>query len=166
MRLFITLFLILCSLFVNAQTTNIYQPPYKLMQQAAAQKQAQYDAFFNKYYDFVNSININHLDAEDENYNAKELERYFKESAFNIKKALENNPSKTIGYTNLLNNLISEYIGNQSRRNILQSFNLRNKFFDDFKSLRESDPDKFLKMLKDLDDKWGGNSEVRIWSAY
>ena len=60
----------LCSLFVNAQTTNIYQPPYKLMQQAAAQKQAQYDAFFNKYYDFVNSINITHLDAEDENYNA------------------------------------------------------------------------------------------------
>lgn len=75
----------------------IYQPPWELIQQAAAKKQQVYDNALatSKLFD---SIPIQHLQGVDDVANVKEKQRYYAESADNIAKAIQNDPAKAQHY--------------------------------------------------------------------
>ena len=85
----------------------IYQPPWELMQQAAAQKQKVYDAAIASTKLFDN-IPIEHLQGEDDVYNVQEKQRYYAENAANIAKAIQNDPSKAQQYLNNIDSLQKE----------------------------------------------------------
>lgn len=157
--------LLFCSLFVDAQRNTIYQPSYGLMQQAAGKKQAEYDYALKACNDFQ-QIQIYHLNSEVENSNVAEKQRYYNEYAANIQEAIKKDPMNAQAYLNQLNNVKIERANDLDIQKIETSFFERQKFFEDFKSLRISDPDKFLKMVKEADNKWSGNSLNGIWTAY
>ena len=85
----------------------IYQPPWELMQQAAAQKQKVYDTAIASAKLFDN-IPIEHLQGEDDVYNVQEKQRYYAENAANIAKAIQNDPSKAQQYLNNIDSLQKE----------------------------------------------------------
>lgn len=165
MKILTVFSLLFCSLFVDAQRNTIYQPPYGLMQQAAAKKQLEYDYAMKECYDFQ-QIPIHHLNAADENYNVAEKQRYYNEYAANIQENIRKDPMNALAYINILNKVKIERTNDKDLKKIETSYFEREKFFEDFKSLRISDPDKFLKMLKEADSKWSGNSLISIWSPH
>ena len=85
----------------------IYQPPWELMQQAAAKEQQIYDAAVASTKIFDN-LQIDHLQGEDDVYNVKEKQRYYAENAANIAKAIQNDPSKARQYMNNIEALSKE----------------------------------------------------------
>ena len=85
----------------------IYQPPWELMQQAAAQKQKVYDTAIASTKLFDN-IPIEHLQGEDDVYNVQEKQRYYAENGANIAKAIQNDPSKAQQYLNNIDLLQKE----------------------------------------------------------
>ena len=85
----------------------IYQPPWELMQQAAAKKQQQYDNAIATSKLF-NDIPIQHLQGVDDVANVKEKQRYYAESADMIAKAIQNDPSKVNQYMSSLEALGKE----------------------------------------------------------
>ena len=85
----------------------IYQPPWELMQQAAAKEQQIYDTAIATAKLFDN-LQIDHLQGEDDVYNVKEKQRYYAENAANIAKAIQNDPSKARQYMNNIEALSKE----------------------------------------------------------
>lgn len=75
----------------------IYQPPWELIQQAAAKKQQVYDNALATSKLF-NNIPIQHLQGVDDVANVKEKQRYYAESADNIAKAIQNDPANAQHY--------------------------------------------------------------------
>lgn len=161
MKTLTILSLLFCSLYIDAQ----YKPPYGLMQQAAAKKQAEYDYAMKECNDFE-QIPIHHLDSEVDNANAAEKQRYYSEYAENIREAVRKDPMNSLAYLSVLNKVKMERNNDMQLQKIEASYYERQKFFEDFKSLRISNPDKFLKMVKDADNKWSGDSLDGIWTAY
>ena len=123
----------------------IYQPPWELMQQAAAQKQKIYDAAIASTKLFDN-IPIEHLQGEDDVYNVQEKQRYYAESAANIAKAIQNDPSKAQQYLNNIDSLQKELqkdmtSGDLSK--IIGSAQAYKKWQEDNKKLKEDDASRY-----------------------
>lgn len=123
----------------------IYQPPWELIQQAAAQKQKIYDAAIASTKLFDN-IPIEHLQGEDDVYNVKEKQRYYAESAANIAKAIQNDPSKAQQYLNNIDSLQKELqkdmtSGDLSK--IIGSAQAYKKWQEDNKKLKEDDASRY-----------------------
>lgn len=174
MKPLIPLFVLFFSLAANAQNSNIYQPPWKLIQQAAAQKQQLYDGVFQRANLLRNVVSqIKHLDGKDDVANVKEKQRYYFESLENITKYASNNPQNAASLHINIDNLQKELLTDFTTGDIFKieaSYFAREKFFEDFKSLRDSKPEKFLEMLKEGDYKYktkhSGNSLDETWNAY
>lgn len=123
----------------------IYQPPWELIQQAAAQKQKIYDtAIANA--KLFNNIPIDHLQGEDDVYNVKEKQRYYAESAANIAKAIQNDPARAQQYMNNIEALSKELqkdmtSGDLSK--IIGSAQAYKKWQEDNKKLKEDDASRY-----------------------
>ena len=85
----------------------IYQPPWELIQQAAAKKQQVYDNALATSKLF-GDIPIQHLQGVDDVANVKEKQRYYAESADMIAKAIQNDPAKAQQYMSSLEALGKE----------------------------------------------------------
>ena len=123
----------------------IYQPPWELMQQAAAQKQKVYDAAIASAKLFDN-IPIEHLQGEDDVYNVQEKQRYYAENAANIAKAIQNDPSKAQQYLNNIDSLQKELqkdmtSGDLSK--IIGSAQAYKKWQEDNKKRKEDDASRY-----------------------
>ena len=123
----------------------IYQPPWELMQQAAAQKQKIYDAAIASTKLFDN-IPIEHLQGEDDVYNVQEKQRYYAENAANIAKAIQNDPSKAQQYLNNIDSLQKELQKDMTSgdlSHIVGSAQAFKKWQEDNKKLKEDDPSRY-----------------------
>ena len=123
----------------------IYQPPWELMLQAAAQKQKIYDDAIASTKLFDN-IPIEHLQGEDDVYNVQEKQRYYAESAANIAKAIQNDPSKAQQYLGNIESLQRELqkdmtSGDLSK--IIGSAQAYKKWQEDNKKLKEDDASRY-----------------------
>lgn len=123
----------------------IYQPPWELIQQAAAKEQQIYDAAVASTKIFDN-LQIDHLQGEDDVYNVKEKQRYYAENAANIAKAIQNNPSKARQYMNNIEALSKELqkdmtTGDLSK--IIGSAQAYKKWQEDNKKLKEDDASRY-----------------------
>ena len=123
----------------------IYQPPWELMQQAAAKEQQIYDAAIASTKLFDN-LQIDHLQGEDDVYNVKEKQRYYAENAANIAKAIQNDPSKARQYMNNIEALSKELqkdmtSGDLSK--IIGSAQAYKKWQEDNKKRKEDDPSRY-----------------------
>ena len=123
----------------------IYQPPWELMQQAAAQKQKVYDAAIASTKLFDN-IPIEHLQGEDDVYNVQEKQRYYAENAANIAKAIQNDPSKAQQYLNNIDSLQKELQKDFTTGDISKiqgSAQAYKKWQEDNKKLKEDDASRY-----------------------
>ena len=123
----------------------IYQPPWELMQQAAAQKQKVYDTAIASAKLFDN-IPIEHLQGEDDVYNVKEKQRYYAESAANIAKAIQNDPSKAQQYLGNIESLQRELQKDFTTGDISKiqgSAQAYKKWQEDNKKLKEDDASRY-----------------------
>lgn len=123
----------------------IYQPPWELIQQAAAKEQQIYDAAVASTKIFDN-LQIDHLQGEDDVYNVKEKQRYYAENAANIAKAIQNDPSKARQYMNNIEALSKELqkdmtTGDLSK--IIGSAQAYKKWQEDNKKLKEDDASRY-----------------------
>ena len=123
----------------------IYQPPWELIQQAAAQKQKIYDAAIASTKLF-NNIPIDHLQGEDDVYNVKEKQRYYAESAANIAKAIQNDPARAKQYMSnieALQNELQKDMTSGDLSKIIGSAQAYKKWQEDNKKLKEEDPARY-----------------------
>ena len=123
----------------------IYQPPWELMQQAAAQKQKIYDAAIASTKLFDN-IPIEHLQGEDDVYNVQEKQRYYAENAANIAKAIQNDPSKAQQYMANIESLQKELQKDFTTGDISKiqgSAQAYKKWQEDNKKLKEDDASRY-----------------------
>lgn len=123
----------------------IYQPPWELMQQAAAKEQQIYDAAVASTKIFDN-LQIDHLQGEDDVYNVKEKQRYYAENAANIAKAIQNDPSKARQYINNIEALSKELQKDMTTGDISKiqsSAQAYKKWQEDNKKLKEEDPSRY-----------------------
>ena len=123
----------------------IYQPPWELMQQVASQKQKIYDAAIASTKLFDN-IPIEHLQGEDDVYNVQEKQRYYAESAANIAKAIQNDPSKAQQYLNNIDSLQKELQKDFTTGDISKiqgSAQAYKKWQEDNKKLKEDDASRY-----------------------
>ena len=123
----------------------IYQPPWELMQQAAAKEQQIYDAAVASTKIFDN-LQIDHLQGEDDVYNVAEKQRYYAENAANIAKAIQNDPSKARQYMNNIEALSKELqkdmtSGDLSK--IIGSAQTYKKWQEDNKKRKEEDASRY-----------------------
>ncbi len=145
--------------------TIFSQSKYELMERILAKKQADYDKAVTLCYE-ITRFQINHLEGEYDTANAKDLKRFYRESANAILQGLHKYPGESAAFMILIRNLITKWEGDENRLAIEASYYARQRFFKDFEGLRNTNPEKFIQMLKDADDKWGGNSLAKVWSAY
>ena len=123
----------------------IYQPPWELMQQAAAQKQQTYDLALAST-KFFNKIPIDHLQGEDDVYNVQEKQRYYAENAANIAKAIQNDPAKAKQYMSNIEALQSELEKDMTSgdlSHIIGSAQAYKKWQEDNKKLKEDEPARY-----------------------
>lgn len=160
-KIAIIIALVMFSSYASAQRSNTYE----LMERLLSKKQAELNNALEACYKIM-EIPIDHLDAKDENYNVKELQRYYRESANNIAEAIKRDKANATAYFDQIRNLYIDRSQDENIKKIESSYQARKKFFEDYHTLRISDPEKFSKLLKDADDKWSGNSINKIWSAY
>ena len=123
----------------------IYQPPWELMQQAAAKEQQIYDAAVASTKIFDN-LQIDHLQGEDDVYNVKEKQRYYAENAANIAKAIQNDPSKARQYMNNIEALSKELqkdITTGDISKIQSSAQAYKKWQEDNKKRKEEDASRY-----------------------
>ena len=123
----------------------IYQPPWELMQQAAAKEQQIYDAAVASTKIFDN-LQIDHLQGEDDVYNVKEKQRYYAENAANIAKAIQNDPSKARQYMNNIEALSKELQKDMTTGDISKiqsSVQAYKKWQEDNKKLKEDDASRY-----------------------
>ena len=125
----------------------IYQPPWELMQQAAAKKQQQYDNAIATSKLF-NDIPIQHLQGVDDVANVKEKQRYYAESADMIAKAIQNDPSKVNQYMSSLEALGKELSKDMKEGDLskIQSSAIAYKAWQEDsanKKLKEEDPARY-----------------------
>ena len=123
----------------------IYQPPWELMQQAAAKEQQIYDAAVASTKIFDN-LQIDHLQGEDDVYNVKEKQRYYAENAANIAKAIQNDPSKARQYMNNIEALSKELQKDMTTGDISKiqsSAQAYKKWQEDNKKLKEDDASRY-----------------------
>ena len=151
-------FILMCffALFSHAQKIDNSQ----LMLQLLEKRQNQYDGMLAKAR-LISKLQIHHLDGEDDVYNVKELQRYYGEKANQIAEAIKKDPMKSMNYASLMDKLIDEIEKDFNDGNIHKiesSFFAREKFFEDFKSLRNNNPEKFLDLLNNADKKYKENS--------
>lgn len=123
----------------------IYQPPWELMQQAAAKEQQIYDAAVASTKLFDN-LQIDHLQGEDDVYNVKEKQRYYAENAANIAKAIQNDPSKARQYMNNIEALSKELQKDMTTGDISKiqsSAQAYKKWQEDNKKLKEDNASRY-----------------------
>ena len=123
----------------------IYQPPWELMQQAAAKEQQIYDAAVASTKIFDN-LQIDHLQGEDDVYNVKEKQRYYAENAANIAKAIQNDPSKAQQYLNNIDSLQKELQKDMTSgdlSHIIGSAQAFKKWQEDNKKRKEEDASRY-----------------------
>lgn len=123
----------------------IYQPPWELMQQAAAKEQQIYDAAVASTKIFDN-LQIDHLQGEDDVYNVKEKQRYYAENAANIAKAIQNDPSKARQYMNNIEALSKELQKDMTTGDISKiqsSAQTYKKWQEDNKKRKEEDASRY-----------------------
>ena len=123
----------------------IYQPPWELMQQAAAKEQQIYDAAIASTKLFDN-LQIDHLQGEDDVYNVKEKQRYYAENAANIAKAIQNDPSKARQYMNNIEALSKELQKDMTTGDISKiqsSAQAYKKWQEDNKKRKEEDASRY-----------------------
>ena len=123
----------------------IYQPPWALMQQAAAKEQQIYDAAVASTKIFDN-LQIDHLQGEDDVYNVKEKQRYYAENAANIAKAIQNDPSKARQYMNNIEALSKELQKDMTTGDISKiqsSAQAYKKWQEDNKKRKEEDASRY-----------------------
>lgn len=123
----------------------IYQPPWELILQAAEQKQKVYDAAIASTKLF-NNIPIEHLQGEDDVYNVKEKQRYYAESAANIAKAIQNDPSRAQQYMSnieALQNELQKDMTSGDLSKIIGSAQAFKKWQEDNKKRKEDDPSRY-----------------------
>ena len=123
----------------------IYQPPWELMQQAAAKEQQIYDAAVASTKIFDN-LQIDHLQGEDDVYNVQEKQRYYAENAANIAKAIQNDPSKARQYMNNIEALSKELQKDMTTGDISKiqsSAQAYKKWQEDNKKRKEEDASRY-----------------------
>ena len=123
----------------------IYQPPWELIQQAAAKEQQIYDAAVASTKIFDN-LQIDHLQGEDDVYNVKEKQRYYAENAANIAKAIQNDPSKARQYMSnieALQNELQKDMTSGDLSHIVGSAQAYKKWQEDNKKLKEDEPGRY-----------------------
>ena len=123
----------------------IYQPPWELIQQAAAKEQQIYDAAVASTKIFDN-LQIDHLQGEDDVYNVKEKQRYYAENAANIAKAIQNDPSKARQYMNNIEALSKELQKDMTTGDISKiqsSAQAYKKWQEDNKKRKEEDASRY-----------------------
>ena len=123
----------------------IYQPPWELMQQAAAKEQQIYDAAVASTKIFDN-LQIDHLQGEDDVYNVKEKQRCYAENAANIAKAIQNDPSKARQYMNNIEALSKELQKDMTTGDISKiqsSAQAYKKWQEDNKKRKEEDASRY-----------------------
>ena len=143
----------------------IYQPPWELMQQAAAKKQQQYDNAIATSKLF-NDIPIQHLQGVDDVANVKEKQRYYAESADMVAKAIQNDPSKVNQYMASLEALGKELSMDMKQGDLskIQSSAIAYKAWQDDegnKEIKKSYPARYAAAEKAFLSKYvnaGGNS--------
>ena len=123
----------------------IYQPPWELIQQAAAKEQQIYDTAIATAKLFDN-LQIDHLQGEDDVYNVKEKQRYYAENAANIAKAIQNDPSKARQYMNNIEALSKELQKDMTTGDISKiqsSAQAYKKWQEDNKKRKEEDASRY-----------------------
>lgn len=123
----------------------IYQPPWELIQQAAAQKQKTHDEVVATAA-LLENIPIESLQGEDDLYNVKEKQRYYNESAQNIVKGMQENPFRAQEYLNKMDSLKRELqtdmtSGDLSK--IIGSAKSLQQFREQYKTMREKFPTRY-----------------------
>lgn len=123
----------------------IYQPPWELIQQAAAQKQKTHDEVVATAA-LLENIPIESLQGEDDLYNVKEKQRYYNESAQNIVKGMQENPLRAQEYLNKMDSLKRELqtdmtSGDLSK--IIGSAKSLQQFREQYKTMREKFPTRY-----------------------
>ena len=143
----------------------IYQPPWELIQQAAAKKQQVYDNALATSKLFGN-IPIQHLQGVDDVANVKEKQRYYAESADMIAKAIQNNPSKVNQYMASLEALGKELSMDMKQGDLskIQASAIAYKAWQDDegnKEMKKKDPARYAAAEKTFLSRYinaGGNS--------
>ena len=143
----------------------IYQPPWELMQQAAAKKQQQYDNAIATSKLF-NDIPIQHLQGVDDVANVKEKQRYYAESADMVAKAIQNDPSKVNQYMASLEALGKELSMDMKQGDLskIQASAIAYKAWQDDegnKEMKKTDPARYAAAEKTFLSRYvnaGGNS--------
>ena len=143
----------------------IYQPPWELIQQAAAKKQQVYDNALATSKLF-NNIPIQHLQGVDDVANVKEKQRYYAESADNIAKAIQNDPANAQHYMANLEALGKELSMDMKEGDLskIQSSAIGFKTWQDDegnKEMKKTDPARYAAAEKTFLSRYinaGGNS--------
>ena len=143
----------------------IYQPPWELIQQAAAKKQQQYDNALATSKLF-GDIPIQHLQGVDDVANVKEKQRYYAESADMIAKAIQNDPSKVNQYMSSLEALGKELSVDMKQGDLskIQNSAISFKAWQDDegnKEMKKADPARYAAAEKTFLSRYinaGGNS--------
>lgn len=144
----------------------IYQPPWELMQQAAAKKQQQYDNAIATSKLLFNDIPIKHLQGVDDVANVKEKQRYYAESADMVAKAIQNDPSKVNQYMASLEALGKELSMDMKQGDLakIQGSAIALKTWQDDegnKEMKKKDPARYAAAEKTFLSRYinaGGNS--------
>lgn len=143
----------------------IYQPPWELIQQAAAKKQQVYDNALATSKLF-GDIPIQHLQGVDDVANVKEKQRYYAESADMIAKAIQNDPAKAQQYMASLEALGKELSMDMKQGDLskIQGSAIGFKTWQDDegnKEIKKTDPARYAAAEKTFLSRYvnaGGNS--------
>ena len=143
----------------------IYQPPWELIQQAAAKKQQVYDNALATSKLF-GDIPIQHLQGVDDVANVKEKQRYYAESADMVAKAIQNDPAKAQQYMSSLEALGKELSMDMKQGDLskIQGSAIGFKTWQDDegnKEMKKTDPARYAAAEKTFLSRYvnaGGNS--------
>jgi len=118
----------------------------------------------------LKNVEILHLDGDDENYNVKEKIRYYNDRVETIVNVINKDKINAVNYNEYVDQLRFEIIQDFKTGDLYKiqaSYYARKQFFEDYKKLREENPEKFLSLVKEADRKWAGNTLANgIWNPY
>lgn len=150
----------------------VYQPPWKLIEAIGAKKQQDYDTTLASA-NLLRDIQVNHLNSEDENYNVKEIQKYYNTRVDSITDMIKKDGLNTTAYMNELDKLKREITQDFTGGNISKiqgSYNNLKQWQEDpaNKKLRETDPSRYTAAYNSYLNKWsaqGGNSLKSQWNG-
>ncbi len=148
----------------------VYTPPYELMDKLASTRQASYDNALAQAKLF-DKLQIQHLNSEDDAYNAAEIQKYYMDSANNIAKTIQGDKLNVNAYLGQIDALSKELTKDMTTGNIAKlqnSYAALQQWEKDNEHRKKDKPDRYQAgknyfMQKRLES--GGNSLNKQWSG-